>query len=406
LIFVALRKASSYGISSDNQAVVTSADNSLLPLRPILITHEFDPFKGGVATYARHLGQALHALEPRFELWAPGAPSPSDPPFVRRLGGRISLRPLPLLTLAWNLARHRNELARADVILASIGAQMACMLLARAGLRPGRRRFCLWHGSEMLRFARDPLWSRLAPSYLAGIDGLFTASQFTRSRLDSRLFQGRIPPVTVIPCAASDDAAAPVSSAPAPEPGKIRILCLARLHPRKGQHDLIDALALLSPALKQTVVLDLAGTGDPAYARQLREQSAAAGIDIRFLGEIAPDRLAATYAGCDLYAMTSRTLPNSVEGFGITYLEAGLHGKPVVACDTGGVGEAVRNEVTGLLVEEGNTAALAEALARLITDPSLRHRLGEGNRAHAATFSWQASARTLLRALGHNAAAG
>jgi glycosyltransferase involved in cell wall biosynthesis len=96
--------------------------------------------------------------------------------------------------------------------------------------------------------------------------------------------------------------------------------------------------------------------------------------------------------------MTSRTLPKSVEGFGITYLEAGFHGKPVVGYRSGGTAEAVVDGETGLLVEEGDVPALAKALQQLVTEPALRQRLGEGGRRHTGQFSWDTTARIAIEA--------
>ncbi len=97
--------------------------------------------------------------------------------------------------------------------------------------------------------------------------------------------------------------------------------------------------------------------------------------------------------------MTSRSLPKSVEGFGISYLEAGFHGKPVVGYRSGGAVEAVVDGETGLLVNEGDVTALADAFRRLLVDSALRQRLGEGGRRHAATFGWDATARVITSVL-------
>jgi glycosyltransferase involved in cell wall biosynthesis len=53
---------------------------------------------------------------------------------------------------------------------------------------------------------------------------------------------------------------------------------------------------------------------------------------------------------------------------------------------------------TGLLVEEGDITALSKALQQLVTDPALRQRLGEGGRRHAASFSWDTTARIVMEA--------
>ncbi len=115
-----------------------------------------------------------------------------------------------------------------------------------------------------------------------------------------------------------------------------------------------------------------------------------------YLGEIAEDGLAAAYAQCDIYAMTSRVLAQSVEGFGITYLDAGFHGKPVVGYRSGGVAVAVLDGETGLLFEERNVAALTGAFERLIADKELRARLGAAGRGRSRRFGWDAAARAFL----------
>ena len=79
------------------------------------------------------------------------------------------------------------------------------------------------------------------------------------------------------------------------------------------------------------------------------------------------------------------------------------NGLPVVAHRTGGVESAVRAGVTGLLVEPGDEAALAEAIRRLVEDSDLRRRLGENGRRFASQFSWDACARATYEALSERA---
>jgi glycosyltransferase involved in cell wall biosynthesis len=184
-----------------------------------------------------------------------------------------------------------------------------------------------------------------------------------------------------------------------PDDGKLRILTLARVHPRKGQLDTARALARLPPELRAGIVYQVGGKGDVRYLRKVEAVCCDAGIAFEHLGEVGPDPLAATYQQCDIFAMTSRSLPKSVEGFGIAYLEAGFHGKPVVGYRSGGSGEAVMDGETGLLVDERDMDALANALQRLLTDSGLRQRLGEGGRKHAARYSWDATAGLMLLAL-------
>jgi glycosyltransferase involved in cell wall biosynthesis len=97
------------------------------------------------------------------------------------------------------------------------------------------------------------------------------------------------------------------------------------------------------------------------------------------------------------------------EPFGRVAVEAGAMGKAVIASQTGGLAELIRNEVTGLLVPPGDVGALTAAMKRLIADPEFASTLGEASRKRAEPFALSAFV-TRLDAIGtsvleeHNAA--
>ncbi len=70
-----------------------------------------------------------------------------------------------------------------------------------------------------------------------------------------------------------------------------------------------------------------------------------------------------------------------VEGLGIVYLEASATGLPVVAGDSGGAPDAVREGETGYVVDGRDVAALADRVATLLADPELARRMGAAGRA-------------------------
>jgi len=90
-------------------------------------------------------------------------------------------------------------------------------------------------------------------------------------------------------------------------------------------------------------------------------------------------------SACDVYVMPGRILPSrgEVESFGISHLEAGACGKPVVAGRGGGTAEAVEENVTGLLVDPLNPEDVAQAVIRLLTDRDLAQRMGMAGRQRA-----------------------
>src|SRR5438552_979107 len=97
--------------------------------------------------------------------------------------------------------------------------------------------------------------------------------------------------------------------------------------------------------------------------------------------------LAAVYGAADVFAMCCRERWGGLEaeGFGIVFLEAAACGLPAVAGRSGGAGEAVDDGSTGFVVDPLDAGAVAEALARLLADPTLRRAMGAAARARAET---------------------
>jgi glycosyltransferase involved in cell wall biosynthesis len=118
----------------------------------------------------------------------------------------------------------------------------------------------------------------------------------------------------------------------------------------------------------------------------------AAAARVRFLGYLPYDDLPRVFASADLVIA-----PTYYEDFPIRILESLASGVPVVASRVGGIPEVVVPGRTGSLVPPGDPAALADSVARLLSDDDERRRLGEaGRRAIVDEFSWQqAGARTL-----------
>jgi glycosyltransferase involved in cell wall biosynthesis len=96
--------------------------------------------------------------------------------------------------------------------------------------------------------------------------------------------------------------------------------------------------------------------------------------------------------------------PSPKEGWGLTVVEAGACGTAVVAADSPGLRDSVRKDETGLLVPWGDDAGLADALARVLEDRTLRERLAAAGLKWAARFTWPDCARRSLDALLEGAA--
>ena len=376
--------------------------------RPVfLITHEFYPVRGGIATFTEEIARASASLGYNIEVWAQSAP-----PAVERTDWPFRLRRLPLrgthdlwcqVQLARELIRHRRDLRYATVYLPEPGPMMTMMLLQFFHAFRPRRLVLTFHGSEILKFARSPLRRWLAGQLIRRATRVSTLTNYTQELLLSH-FPGAAEKIFLTPGALRSDFAV-VPPKPATPRKKIVILTVGRLHPRKGQLLTLQALQMLAPAIRARLEYWVVGGQSKGnYEAHLRTAAAEKpDLTVRFFGNIPDEELSDLYDRADIFAMTSVNLGHSVEGFGLVYLEAAAHGLPVVAHDVGGVSEAVMEGVTGLLVPPHRPAQLAAAFEKLIHNAPLRRQLGAAGRAWATRNCWKESAEALFHPVAADA---
>jgi glycosyltransferase involved in cell wall biosynthesis len=177
--------------------------------------------------------------------------------------------------------------------------------------------------------------------------------------------------------------------------GVVRLLSVGAIVPRKGFDVLISALATLTDlSWRLTIAGDR--TRDRNAAARLDADIArhALGERIAAPGAVSPQRLAALYAEADVFVLASH-----FEGYGMAYAEAVAHGLPVIGTSAGAIPDTVPADA-GLLVDPGDSFALARALRRVIGDADLRRRLASAARAAAPQLpTWRHSAEIFARAL-------
>jgi glycogen synthase len=141
-----------------------------------------------------------------------------------------------------------------------------------------------------------------------------------------------------------------------------------RIGPHKGVDVALRALAELRDRHRLDVRLDLAGSGDAAYVRELEALVAELGIEsaVNFLGELTPDDLAGLFA--TLHALLVPSVWQ--EPAGLVLIEAALARVPVIASSVGGIPEILHDGEHALLCPPGDSAALADAIARTLSEPA------------------------------------
>jgi phosphatidylinositol alpha-1,6-mannosyltransferase len=378
-----------------------------LPDRLILLTHEFPPFRGGVATFCDRIATAAGLLRTKVTVLAPryGRADPAvghamNVSFAYFDGGEFqNWQFLHVLWLTFRqLLRHRG----AHFFAADWPFVAACGLLNR--FIPFRYSAML-HGSEILFFRKSRLLNILTlGNPFFGASRFCTNSQFTADLLLQNYPQIPRPRLTIAHLGVdefwfseTDEAQNVVLQRLGIPQGKQIVLSVGRLHPRKGQTRCIMALSKLEPALRRDLAYVIVGSAvDAEYAEELKRSAESVDFPVTLTGGISDIDLRVLYRSSSVFCLPSQTHDTKVEGFGLVFLEAAGSGLPSVAVRAGAVPEVIRHGDTGLLVPPDDEPALTAALSSILEHPETRDRMGRAARDWAQTFTWARCAMAAL----------
>ncbi|WP_405105997.1 glycosyltransferase family 4 protein [Micromonospora sp. NBC_01405] len=370
--------------------------------RTLLITNDFPPRAGGIQSFVHNLAvrQPTGSVVVYASSWRGAEKFDADQPFeVVRERTRVLL-PTPLVARrAARLAREHN----CDTVWFGAAAPLGLLaagLRRRAGVR---RVVALTHGHEV-GWAALPVARAALRRIGRGADVVTYLGEYTRVRLERALHGAtelhRLAPgvdvETYHPSVDGEPVRARLGLADRPV-----VVCVSRLVPRKGQDMLIRAL----PAIRRRVPdAALLVVGGGPYRDTLEKLARQTGVerDVVFTGSVPSADLPAHYAAGDVYAMPCRTRNRGldVEGLGIVYLEASATGLPVVAGDSGGAPDAVREGETGYVVSGHDVAQLADRVATLLADRDLARQLGAAGRAWVEReWRWETQAARMATLL-------
>lgn len=344
--------------------------------RILVITPDFPPGPGGIqllshrlVSHFEHVTIRVHTLD------APGAAkwdASQEGLGIRRVPTgrqhRVSILRLNAAAIA-DASRYRPDAVLAMHIVAAPAAAMI-----RRGLRVPVITYM--HAKEVVA---SPALARFAAGHT---DRVVAVSTYT-ARLASA--SGAEPQrVRVIPPGV--DWRTPSVAQPLSRP---TVVTVGRLEDRYKGHDvMVRAMPLVLARVPdaQWIVV-----GDGPLRDPIRRLSEACGLNgaVSLRGVVSDEARDELLSRAHVFAMPARVSPGGAgEGFGIVYLEAGVHGLPVVAGRVGGAVDAVLDGVTGLLVDPTDHVQVAHAITRLLTDRELAAQMGVAGRDRARSFAW------------------
>lgn len=355
-------------------------------MKYLLFTLEYPPFRGGVANYYGNLAKfwpvgqgeggadgslaVLHNNDNRlineklpFFKWLPAITELRRMVRKEKIGHVLVGHVLPLGTATWLVSKITR--IRYSVII---------------------------HGTDLNSALARPRRRWLAGRILAGAENIICNSSFAAGLCEN--FIGKDKKIKVVNPGVENQVTHNIEHVTGLKKkynldGKIVLLTVGRLVSRKGIDKVLESMPVILQHVPNLVYI-IVGNGPDLESLKSQIKDYLLDKSALIITDAGDEERNAWYDLCDIFIVAGRQIGSDVEGFGIVYLEAGLHGKPVIAGDTGGVADAVEDNLNGLLVDPTDTSAIARAVAGLAKDETLRRQLGEQGRERAlARFNWE-----------------
>ena len=354
---------------------------------PVLfVTNDFGPRAGGIETFIiglierRPFGQTIV-----YTSWQDNAAS-YDAEWRSKFGVEVIrdrskiLLPTPRVALAL-----RKIIRTRGITTAAFGAAAPLGLLSASMKRAGvKRSVALTHGHEVW-------WAKVFPfNFLlrrigSTVDVLTYLGEFTQSAISKALSSNAQRAMVKIAPGIDTEHFAPTDASILRRSlgleNKKVIVSVGRLVHRKGQDYLIQSMPLI---LHQVPNAHLLLVGQGPYLEHLQKLVKEHGLEnsVTFIGRVDYKELPQYLCVGDIFAMPSRSRLKGleVEGLGIVYLEASSCGLPVLAGNSGGAPDAVKQSETGLVVNGTDEKQIASAAIELLNNSDSSKKMGLAGR--------------------------
>lgn len=353
----------------------------------LCITNDFGPRTGGIETFVIGLIERLPKNTVIVYTNAQDQSEEYDQRWREDFGVEVIRDKARILLPTPGVAFCISALAKdREIKTAFFGAAAPLALLTPTLRRAGVKKVvALTHGHEVW-------WSKIWPftwamkSIARNVDHLTYLGEFTRKAISRPISNSARASMVKIAPGIDTDHFAPVDSSDLKKSlGLIEkkvIVSVGRLVHRKGQDVLIDAMPEI---LRGTPDAHLLLIGEGPYRQYLETRVKKLQIDshVTFIGRISYTDLPRYICLGEVFAMParSRLAGLEVEGLGIVYLEASACGLPVIAGNSGGAPDAVREGVTGFVIDGRNPQAVAQSITELLATPERARKMGLAGRA-------------------------
>jgi len=360
--------------------------------KPIIYiaTQTFPPDLGGIQSYMHAVATTLSHRHYTVKVYADALRGQSTEAFdqqqpyqIYRFGG---LKPIRRRWKGFRLAKDVRPNTASNIILCDTWKSLEYL---PDSLKERAKVLCLAHGMEFPDDSTPQKRERIKTTF-AKANRILANSHYTLDRLkpylpDQKkgdiLLPGIIPPALPSPTAKKQVQRELNERNPV-------LVTISRIESRKGHDKVLHALpALINDHPQLTYVIIGNGPDKPRLAGLVKEL----GLEehVIFTGAVVDEEKNAWLSQADLFVMPSRAEGNSVEGFGLVYLEAAFFGVPSLAGQIGGAGDAVLHGETGLLCDSTSNTAVEKAIHQFLANSTFRHTLGQAAKIRVENdFLW------------------
>ena len=363
-------------------------------LKLLFITRNMPPLLGGME---RLNYRACLELQQQFEVAVCGPSGVRDYLADRTVCSEIPSAPLwKFLTVcqwqAWRMALRFKP----DIIYSGSGLTAPAAIFA--GNRTGARTICYLHGLDIN--ADHPVYRSIFLPAIRRFDLLLLNSHYTASLAENNSIPGKklkvLHPGVELPDLNTREQARKDFRSKFGIGNRPMLLSVGRITERKGLdqfiHNVMPEIIRIFPDIYFAIIGDEASMAlkhkkGVTSKVQTAIHSIMAEENIALLGSVNDETLSQAFFAADALVFPVLDLPGDVEGFGMVAIEAAAHGLPTVAFNAGGVPDAVKENISGHLLDAQDYQGMTRRVIDLLNNRYDQARIDKC-RAFAETFSW------------------
>jgi phosphatidyl-myo-inositol dimannoside synthase len=383
-------------------------------MRGIILTTKFWRKQiGGVGEYTQQLVSQMQKIGDQILIITP--PTPGDKKFYQQAGYKVLRRSLPvnqfsffkqILNLSFFKTLKEIKNTKPDYLLCNRWYEYLGLLTFLYSKILSVPYFAFAFGTDInkILLGRGWLSTSLCKLFFLNATKVYCISRYTKS-LAIKL--GVLPEkITIIPggldmefihqnTTKKSQVSSRVKSLKRKLKGKLVISTFSRLESYKGIDKVIASLPRILEDVPNAVYL-IAGYGPDANRLKKLAIQCKVANKVFFVDYITGASKYFAYKLSDIFIMASReSSSGGTEGFGIVYLEAAYFKNPCIASRLNGSADAVKNNLTGLLLNPYSQSEITRILIMFAKDKKLRRRMGQAGHNRAKQFTWVKAARML-----------